>query len=392
MRTAFATLLVLAVGAGCDKSDGSAAAGSAAPKSSGAPLGPPTPPPEPRKGMVWVSGGALVAGTPPESLPRIADEEMPGEQVILKGFYIDVFPYPNEEGAIPLTNLTREAAAGLCAEQGKRLCTELEWERACKGPDNRTFEYGDRYSADVCGTGAKPSLRPSGIQVGCRSDFGVRDLHGGVWEWTSSPWGRGTERELVSVRGGNAPAGELVGRCANAMGRPPDSESGTLGFRCCAGAKNQAEVVLKVERKKKLSHQEKVDKKLVAQLMEQLPDEAREDLVRPADFSAEHMWLWHPIGNEELVAIGGCAGLGKDPACGVLIARVLLDRPKLLAWVSSGHWTPTLHADQHARDLWMMGGDDLGQFKRRIAYVWGRIGAGEKERRLPKPRRKRRKR
>ena len=48
--------------------------------------------------MVWIPSGPLVAGTPEGSLPRVADEEMPGEQVILKGYYIDVFPYPNEEG------------------------------------------------------------------------------------------------------------------------------------------------------------------------------------------------------------------------------------------------------------------------------------------------------
>ncbi len=61
--------------------------------------------------MVWVPRGPLVAGTPEGSLPRAADEEMPGEQVILKGYYIDVFPYPNEEGAIPLTNVSQAAAA-----------------------------------------------------------------------------------------------------------------------------------------------------------------------------------------------------------------------------------------------------------------------------------------
>ncbi len=77
--------------------------------------------------------GALVAGTPPDAFPRLADEEIPGEQFILNGF-IDVFPYPNEEGAIPLTNVSQEEARGLCAEKSKRLCTELEWERACKGP------------------------------------------------------------------------------------------------------------------------------------------------------------------------------------------------------------------------------------------------------------------
>src|SRR5690606_4451740 len=43
----------------------------------------------PRRGMVYIPGGALVAGSPPHSFPRIADEEMAGLQVIFKGFYID---------------------------------------------------------------------------------------------------------------------------------------------------------------------------------------------------------------------------------------------------------------------------------------------------------------
>ena len=189
--------------------------------------------------MAFIPPGALVAGTPPDSLPRIADEEMPGEQVILKGFYIDVFPHPNEEGAIPLTNVTQTEANGLCMEQGKRLCTELEWERACKGPDNTGYEYGERYRPEACGTGSTPALRPSGLRVGCRSEFGVRDLHGGVWEWTSSSWGRSSPRQLVTVRGGNAPAGELVGRCANAMGRPAETKAGSVGFRCCAGGQER---------------------------------------------------------------------------------------------------------------------------------------------------------
>jgi len=167
--------------------------------------------------MVWVPRGPLVAGTPEGSLPRVADEEMPGEQVILKGFYIDVFPYPNEEGAIPQTVVSQEAALGFCTERGKRLCTELEWERACKGPDNHRYEYGEAYRPDRCGTGATPVMRPTGIRVACRSDFGVRDLHGGAWEWTASDWLRGTSSGLVSVRGGNSPDGELVGRCANAL-------------------------------------------------------------------------------------------------------------------------------------------------------------------------------
>src|SRR5688500_14034991 len=59
--------------------------------------------PTPPRGMVWIPEGALVAGTPEGRVPRIADQEMPGQQLVLHGFFIDQFAYPNEEGAIPRT-------------------------------------------------------------------------------------------------------------------------------------------------------------------------------------------------------------------------------------------------------------------------------------------------
>src|SRR5688500_10808005 len=47
------------------------------------------PAPPPRPGMVWIPPGVLIAGTPADKLPRVADEEMAGEQVVMRGFYID---------------------------------------------------------------------------------------------------------------------------------------------------------------------------------------------------------------------------------------------------------------------------------------------------------------
>src|SRR5213076_2897444 len=70
---------------------------SAAPPWASGPKSPATP-----EGMVWIPPGALVAGTPTGVLPRIPDQEMAGEQVILKGFFMSIYAYPNEEGAIPL--------------------------------------------------------------------------------------------------------------------------------------------------------------------------------------------------------------------------------------------------------------------------------------------------
>jgi len=198
--------------------------------------------------MAFIPAGTFRAGTPLDRAPRIATEELPGVPIEMGAFYIDVFPFPNEPGAIPQPNVSRDEAARLCGEKGKRLCTELEWERACKGPDNATYEYGDTYRSAPCGTGQAAELgfrRPSGERSACRSGFGVRELHGGAWEWTQSTWGRGTHDPSLGVlRGGNAEAGEIVGRCANAIGRPASKRQPSFGFRCCAGDVSPAEVTL----------------------------------------------------------------------------------------------------------------------------------------------------
>jgi sulfatase modifying factor 1 len=380
-RTLGTALLLLSVG--CGRKDAKTdPVGSASASDKPSSIAPPLALPTPRQGMAYIPPGALVVGTPPGAYPRLPDEEVAGEQLIVGGFYVDLFPYPNEEGAIPLTNVSNEEAAKLCSERQKRLCSELEWERACKGPDNRLYEYGDAYRPEPCGTGAAPLLRPSGLRVGCRSDFGVRDLHGGVWEWTRSPFGRGTARGLVSVRGGNAPAGELVGRCANTIGRSPDLRSESIGFRCCVGADLVPEVELPIRHARKLEARDRLDPKLVPKLLEVLPDEAKEELGKHGTAEPDRMWSWWPAGNDELVAISVCAGSGRRASCGVLFARVLLGKPSPLAWAQGGTWSPLLDAENDPRDLWLLGGDDPGAFRRRISYVWGKLNVGPRERRI----------
>ena len=323
--------------------------------------------------MVWIPPGALVAGTPRAALPRKVDEEMPGEQVILRGYYVDVFPYPNEEGAIPLTNVTQGEAAALCLERGKRLCSELEWERACKGPANRLYEYGDRHRPDRCGTGVAPSLRPAGLRVGCRSDFGVRDLHGGAFEWTSSRWGRGRTGDAMTVRGGNGVAGEVAGRCANAEARGMNTQSGVVGFRCCAGPENEAEVTLEVRWGRRLEEFERVDKPRASKILGALPEEARAVLARGGTPRVERQWLWRPVANEELEVASVCSGIGTRPVCGLLLARDHLGVSQYVAWAPSGLFIASLHQEPDPKDIWMLGADEVGRFKRLIGYAWGRV-------------------
>lgn len=352
-------------------------------------------PPQPRKNMVWIAPGAFVAGTPVHVLPRLADQEMPGVQVVMHGYYIDQYPFPNEPGAIQTTNLTRDEARARCEALGKRLCTELEWERACKGPQSTLYEYGDSYRADDCGVSTAARLMPSGTRVGCRSSFDVYDLHGGAFEWTSSPWGRGSNEPLAAVRGGGGEPGEVVGRCANAVPRNPEKGYADVGFRCCAGEVNDAEVTLQIRKPAESWKPVPLDSKTVQQLESHLPSELA--AMVPAQgrgaFKIRQAWAWYPIGNEEIVAASGCAHPGVHSICGVVFGRVLADAVAPLAFAPSGWWLPNIQLDDDRRILWVYGGDGTGKYRRQVAHLWGRVGVGQPERpgqATPRKRKKRR--
>ncbi len=272
--------------------------------------------------MSYIPAGLLRAGTPLDRTPRLATEELPGTPIQMNAFYIDIFPFPNEPGAIPQPNVSRDEAAKLCEEKGKRLCTELEWERACKGPDNSTYEYGDTYRSSACLTGQASELgsrKPCGERPGCRSGFGVLELHGGAWEWTQSAWGRGTHDPSLGVlRGGNAQAGELVGRCANAIGRPITRKQPTFGFRCCAGEKNPAEVNLDLRVSGRTLTLLAKPEERAAPFVSLLDPAPWGDL---AHLAVDRAWLWQPVGNEELLVFGGCTPEGPARKCGFVVAR-----------------------------------------------------------------------
>jgi sulfatase modifying factor 1 len=333
--------------------------------------------------MVWIPEGALVAGTPEGRVPRIADEEMPGQQLVLHGFFIDMFAYPNEEGAIPRTAVTQAEAEALCAEQSKRLCSELEWERACKGPENTTYEYGDRYRADVCSTGRPPRMLPNGYRQGCRSEFGVRDLHGGVWEWTASRWGRGGDPKLWTLRGGNGDAGDVVGRCANAVPRAGNGASPTVGFRCCSGELNEARVTIASDRGRALETRPPVDTAVLRRLEAIVPEEVDGALEGFGDWHPAALWDWRPISNTRFLVGSGCAGSARAQRCGVLVAEVVSEQPQFMAWVWSGIWPATVRLATDSRSkLWVYGGDRTSQLRQAVWFEAGRLRLGEVQRRF----------
>lgn len=320
--------------------------------------------------MAWIPPGSLKAGTAPKTTPRIAEEELPGTAIEMRGFYIDLLPYPNEHGAIPTTNVTRDDAASLCEQKGKRLCSELEWERACKGEANLTYEYGADYRAATCGTGVaieEAARRPTGDHPACKSAFGVLEMHGGAWEWTSSKWGRGAKDELGVLRGGNAVAGELVGRCANGLARPPKQKGATMGFRCCAGQKNDAEVELALDSGPALVGITKADALHFVTSLGSAPSAK----VTSTAWVAAAGWRWRPVANEKLLVVSGCtwAPAPQQGSCAFGVLREP-ERDVIFA-TSTDRMIVAVELAGDRRKLRTVGFDSVGSYLRDLTYTYG---------------------
>ncbi len=250
MRKTLPTLAVLGTTLlpACDSNKASPAPASSVPAASAranapaASTAPPSTAAQDAGPVIAIPAGTLVAGSACGDHPRLPSEELPAVKFEMNTFDIDQYPYPNQAGARPKTGVTREEAQKLCAARGRRLCTELEWERACKGPKNTMYEYGSRFDAKKCPSAAAPAGSSSHPE--CKSSFGVEAMHGTHWEWTASAWGRGGDADLVTLRGGFGPSPYAHMRCANAKASSPTASDPSIGFRCCGGTANTASVDL----------------------------------------------------------------------------------------------------------------------------------------------------
>jgi len=182
-------------------------------------------------GMRFVHGGGFRLGTPAsDDLSNFGDRSE--RRASLRGYCIDQYEYPDRAGERPLVNVTFGAAEAACQGQGKRLCSEEEWEKACKGPDNLRFPYGQSYSAHACSGGGKSGITPAGTFTSCKSGFGVFDMSGNVAEWTATRFQSGLSDR--TVKGGSYSRPDYDLRCSARQNRSPGRSAPDLGFRCCA--------------------------------------------------------------------------------------------------------------------------------------------------------------
>lgn len=93
-------------------------------------------------------------------------------------------PGPLAPLASPITNVSWFAAQAFCAEEDARLPTWLEWEYAAAADETRTDARDDaQWRRRILSWYERPSARLLPNVGGAPNAYGVRDLHGLVWEW-----------------------------------------------------------------------------------------------------------------------------------------------------------------------------------------------------------------
>lgn len=166
----------------------------------------------------------------------------------------------------PVVHVAREDAAAYAAWAGKRLPSEVEWEHAARGGTPTRFPWGEElhprgrvmantFRGDFPFRHDDPrGARTSPVGSYAPNGYGLVDVIGNVWEWTSSPWtrdhfpasgptggsgaaavGTAADGDRAVTKGGSylcAPTCCRRYRPSARQGQALTSTSGHLGFRC----------------------------------------------------------------------------------------------------------------------------------------------------------------
>ncbi len=132
---------------------------------------------------------------------------------------------PADKATHPVVNVSWHDARAYAAWAGVQLLSEAQWEKAARGADGRRYPWGDEFDKDKCNTsesGIADTAPVGRYSPHGDSPYGVADMAGNVWEWTSSlykgyPYRADDGREDAEVSGDRVlRGGSFVSRGGNA--------------------------------------------------------------------------------------------------------------------------------------------------------------------------------
>jgi formylglycine-generating enzyme required for sulfatase activity len=143
--------------------------------------------------MIEIPGGSFIQGKPSvkgshENTTKFLETFLIDSHEVTNGDFSKKFPkhvYRLDAEDHPVSHVTWLEAKTYCSQVGKRLPSDVEWEKAARGTDGRLYPWGDKvpkkkphpyYSGLI--------KRRGGLNRKDVSPFGVRDMAGSVWEWT----------------------------------------------------------------------------------------------------------------------------------------------------------------------------------------------------------------
>ena len=193
--------------------------------------------------MVVIPAGKFIFGKPGAT-----------KEISLPAYSIDKYEVTNKQFAqfnldhkygaggdnYPVTMVSLAEASDHCAALDKRLPTEQEWEKAARGTDGRIYPWGNEFNKVLCIT--KESDPPAGGQAAIiapvgscekgNSPYGVTDMAGNVWEWTSS-----FDERYSILKGGSFFEDRNSSMVYNSLLSIPDDAKDYVGFRCVKESK-----------------------------------------------------------------------------------------------------------------------------------------------------------